>query len=220
MDDNEYPKENSPFHVWLIDDNEAYRGYVSEACRQTQGKLLFTEFTSCEKALQQIPELPPPNVILLDVSLPGGMSGLTGLQLFKQKSPQSRIVIVTISEEDDIVYQAFCRGANGYVVKSSMPEKIIEAIDDAIEGRTFIDSHIAGKILRIINISSEFKNKYNLTPTEIKILELFCERNSRKEVQTKLFVAETTLKYHLQNIYQKLQVHRINEAMAVYISKK
>ncbi len=220
MDDLDLPSPDQSIHVWLIDDNEVYRGYVREACLNSTDRILLTEFSSCEQTIQHIPNNITPQVILLDISLPGGMSGLMGLQLFNLKLPQSSVIMVTASEENDSIYEAFCRGAKGYVVKSSLPEKIIEAIKDALEGRIFIDSHIAGKILRAITISSEIKSKYNLTPTETKILEMFCERNSRKEVLNKLFIAETTLKYHLQNIYQKLQVHRINEAMAVYFSKK
>ncbi|GEM_PF-33021 len=213
MCSQELLSERPSIHLWLIDDDCTYRRYVREALSASKDTFILTEFDQCETALKQLQNQEAPDVLLLDISLPGGMSGLRGLELFRHKIPHTPIVIVTVSEANDDVFSAFCHGAHGYVVKSAIADKTLEAVYDAIEGRSFIDSHIAAKILRMHDLFPDLRNKYQLTPTELKILSLIKAGQTRKGVQSELYIAETTFKYHLQNIYSKLQVHSLAEAI-------
>jgi DNA-binding NarL/FixJ family response regulator len=148
-------------------------------------------------------------VILLDIGLPG-MSGIKGIEKFKEISPSTLIVILTVYDDSDKVFDALCAGASGYLLKDSTPEKIIDSIKEVLAGGAPMNMKIAHKVLELFAQFKKKKADYGLTEREKEILQHTVAGLTKQQIADKLFLSFHTVNTHLKNIYIKLHVNTLS----------
>jgi DNA-binding NarL/FixJ family response regulator len=199
-------------NVWIVEDDDMYRNTVAAVIENTEGLRCEHAFSSCEEALAAMKKEFAPVVMLMDIVLPGGMDGIKGVELIKQISPATEILMLTIHEEDDKVFKAICSGASGYLLKSSSTGEIIGSINDVVSGGRPMNAQIAQKVLsKFAELAKPRGEVYNLTAREKEILSHLIDGLSKQQIAEKLFLAPTTVITHIKNIYTKLHVHSLAE---------
>jgi len=197
---------DSPIGVWVVEDNEYLRETVVELVDGRADMRCTLAADSSEVALEALGRDAIPQVVLMDLGLPG-MGGIAGIRQIKSRSPTTHIVVLTVHEDDDNVFEALCSGACGYLLKPASTDRIIEAIHLALSGGAPMSAFIARKVLRLFRHHVRPRADYGLTDREREILHLLVEDHTQKEISEKLFISPHTVDTHLRNIYAKLQVH-------------
>jgi len=204
--------------LWLVEDNDTYRSSLSALVDQTQGLRCIRSFRSCEEALKALEEEFAPEVILIDIGLPG-MDGIEGLRLIKAISPSTRMIMLTVYDDDEAIFKAISAGASGYLVKSAQPGEIVCAIREVLRGGAPLSAGIARKVLDMFSRLGSAKGGYGLTLREKEILGLIVEGLTMKQVAARLFLSPYTIDTHIKNIYAKLQVHSRSGVVAKAIKE-
>lgn len=205
--------ESRPVTVAIVEDHPEFRQYLSALICGTEGFECLGSFRSVEDALPKLSSHVP-DVMLIDIGLPG-MNGIDGIRLFKEKFPETLFLTLTIHDDDERIFDALCAGASGYLLKKTQPSRLVESVKEAAQGGAPMSPEIARRVIKLFReIRPPERADYNLTPHEIRILKLLVEGHNYKTAGEKLGVAPTTINFHLQNIYQKLQVHSKTEAVA------
>ncbi|NJL76375.1 MAG: response regulator transcription factor [Saprospiraceae bacterium] len=154
------------------------------------------------------------DVILMDIELPR-RSGIEGTYLTKQISPTTEVLMLTVFEEEDIIFNALCAGATGYLLKKSSPTKIVEAIEDVYNGGAPMSPSIARKVLQIFpKQAAQSAELHKLSVRELEVLTSLSKGNSYKMVAADLGISFETVRTHVKRIYEKLHVHSVAEAVA------
>jgi DNA-binding NarL/FixJ family response regulator len=204
MDD--FNSERSRIPVWIIDDNRGFCFILSQALNLSRSIECVKCFHSCKSALQALAEEDsPPSVILLDIKMPR-VSGLDAIPAMKRITPATQIIMLTSYDLDENIRTAMNRGASGYLLKSSTPVAIVNAIEGVQKGGSPIDPMITKKIMRAFLGSGE-EDEYHLTRREKDILRFMASDLTTLEVAQKMNLSHYTVDTHLKNIYQKLNVH-------------
>lgn len=199
--------------VSIIEDDDDIREALALLVSESAGLILLSSFTDCEQALAALPR-EGPDVLLMDISLPG-MSGIEGVTHVKRLLPSVDVIMLTVHKDDELVFQSLCAGATGYLLKTTAPARIIEAIREVRTGGAPMSSAIARKI-----VDSFRRTSSPLTERESEVLTLLCKGHSYKMIADVLFISEQTVHFHIRNIYQKLQVHSKSEAVAKAIRQR
>jgi DNA-binding NarL/FixJ family response regulator len=200
-------------NIWLVEDNLRYRKSMAGLINATERMRCSNAFISCEEALQMFSKETSPDVILLDIGLPG-MSGIQGIEKFKELSPSTLIIILTVYDDNDKVFNALCAGASGYLLKDSPPEKIIEAIKEVLAGGAPMNMQIAHKVLGMFAQFKPKKSNYGLSDREKEILQHMVSGLTKQQIADKLFLSFHTVNTHLKNIYTKLHVNTRSGAVS------
>lgn len=205
--------------IIIVEDNARIREGLSVLLDGTDGFKCRNTFSSCETMLEKIGDSEP-DIVLMDIGLPG-MSGIEGIKILKRLFPEIQILVLTIHEEDDLVFEALCAGACGYLLKQTSPARLVEAIREAYEGGAPMSSHIARKVVAFFQEkkNNNGNNEYNLTQREIEVLKSLVEGSSCKVIADSLFISIETVRFHFRNIYNKLHVHTQAEAVAKAIKE-
>ncbi len=193
--------------IWIVEDNPHFRQTMKNLLNQSEGFACNFAFSSCEDSLiemENTAELPA--VILLDIGLEG-MSGIEGIIKFKEISPSTHIIMLTIYDDKNSVFEALCAGASGYLIKGSTPESVIEAIKEVLSGGAPMNMHIAKKVIEMFKQLNTPRSNYGLTAREKEILNLLVTGMNKKQIAEKLFVSFHTINTHIKNIYEKLHVN-------------
>jgi DNA-binding NarL/FixJ family response regulator len=193
--------------VAIIEDDETIREGYAFLIGNTNGYKIAGTYPSYEEAAKRI-EKDDPDVILLDVELPG-ISGVDALPKLKKLLPETHILILTVYEQEMLIFRALGNGAAGYMTKNTPPEKIVAAIKEVMEGGGPMSANIARMVI------SSFKRNEStpLTRRETEILEQIATGKSRKRIADELFIDLETVKSHIKNIYYKLDVHSKADAI-------
>jgi len=199
--------------IWLVEDNIHFQKTLSELINETEGMRCPHAFRSCEKALSVLESTEPPEVILLDIGLPG-MSGVEGVKKFKAASPSTYVIMLTVYDDSSSVFNALCAGASGYLLKDSSPENAIEAIQEVLAGGAPMNASIAHMVLEMFKSLAVPGGDYGLTDREKEILKLMVSGFTKKKIAEQLHVSYHTVNTHLKNIYTKLQVHTRSGAVS------
>ena len=206
-------ERTAPISVAIIEDHREFRDYLTALISGTEGFECVGSFRSVEDALPKV-NAHVPDVILLDIGLPG-MNGIDGIRLMKERHPDVLFLTLTIHDDDERIFDALCAGASGYLLKKTQPGQLIESVKEAAQGGAPMSPEVARRVIRLFReIRPPDRADYNLSPHEIRILKLLVEGHNYETAATKLGVKPTTINFHLQNIYQKLQVHSKTEAVA------
>lgn len=205
------PKQTAT--VWLIEDSDDYRNTVQELI-DGQADLSCPEtFSSGEALFAALNGRFAPEVILMDIGLPG-MSGIEAVQRLKVTSPATHVIMLTIHEDDDRIFQAVCAGASGYLLKIAGPDAVLEAIRDVLKGGAVMTPQIARRVLNMFTQSHAPRWDYQLTPRELDVLSELVKGNTKDEIAKALFVSYHTVDTHVRNIYAKLHVNSRSGAVA------
>lgn len=202
-----------PIQVWLIEDHKTYGERLARALNRLDGIACPRRFTACEDALAALPGYDAPQVLLLDVELPG-MNGIDGIAHLRQLAPQSAIVILTVFEDDDKIFRAICTGASGYLLKTANTEDIAAAIRSAAAGGSPINPTIARRVLDMLGKANPAQKDYGLTAREKDILQLLVQGHSTKEAAAQLQISYHTADGYIPEIYEKLRVNTRSGAVA------
>ncbi len=199
--------------VAIIEDHREFREYLAALIGGTEGFRCTGSYGSVEAALGKIGAALP-DIVLIDIGLPG-MSGIEGIRILKERHPQLLLLVQTIHEDDDRVFEALCAGASGYILKKTQPARLIEGLRDAMSGGAPMSPEIASRVIRLFKqIRPPERVDYRLTPHETRLLKLLGAGHNYKTAAAELGVTASTINFHLQKIYEKLQVHSKTEAVA------
>ena len=199
--------------VMLIEDQREVREGLAMLINGSPGFHCVATFRTMEEALRAIPAHAP-DVILTDIGLPG-MSGVEGIRILKERVPNIPVVALTVYDDDEDIFDALCAGACGYLLKNTPPARLLEGLKEVASGGAPMSPEIAR---RVLNLFREFRPperaSHTLTPQEMELLRLMVEGHSYKTAAVTVGISVSTVSFHLQNIYNKLQVHSKSEAVA------
>jgi DNA-binding NarL/FixJ family response regulator len=203
--------------VVVVEDDRGLREQLLRVLESAPDIKCLGAFVSGEEALPKILEQKP-DVVLMDIRLPG-MSGIQCVAEIKKVIPEMQIIMVTIYEDSERIFHALKAGASGYLVKSSPPEQLIEAIRDAYKGGAPMSSHIARKVVQHFHLLGQSVQKSeNLSPREREVLDLLAMGFIYKEIGAKLNIGSETVRTYVKNICQKMHVRSRLEAVAKHRS--
>ena len=206
-------------NVWIVEDNTFLRDTLRELIGAHPEFRCGLAAGSCEAALHAIRRGGAPDVVLMDLGLPG-MSGIDGIAQLAVMSPVSRVVVLSVHEDDDQVFQALCTGAVGYLLKPASDQQIVNAVDTAMRGGAPINAFIARRMLSMFTRTARPRTDHGLTPREMEILQLLVEARSQKQIAGLLTLSPHTVDTHVRNIYAKLHVRSRGGAVAKAISDR
>ncbi|HKI78035.1 MAG TPA: response regulator transcription factor [Ignavibacteriaceae bacterium] len=207
-------------NIVLIEDNNLFRKTLSNFINQSEEMCCNYSFASCEDALIEVESKNlEPDIILLDIGLPG-MNGVDCIPQIKKNYPDSKIVMLTIQDDDESVFKAICRGASGYLLKDSTSANIFESVKEVLNGGAPMNSSIAAKVLRMFRNYIPLKKEYNLSTREKEILKLLVDGLSKRLIAEKLYLSYHTIDSHIRKIYEKLEVHSNSSAVAKALREK
>ena len=198
--------------VILYDDSNQLRQTIALLLDKTEGFEVAGQFDNCETADEDV-EVLKPDVVLMDIDMPG-KTGIDGVRLIREKNQDVKIVMLTVFDDNKNVYDAIRFGANGYVLKKSSPAAIIDAITDVYNGGAPMNSSIATQVLKMFANMSPVSKNYDLSEREKDVLQSLVNGNSYKMVAAALKISIDTVRTHIRNIYDKLQVNSKSEAVA------
>jgi len=191
-------------HIWLIEDNQAFREGTEQLLNSEPEQFSTRSFESCEAGLEAMKIGDKPDVILLDVGLPG-MDGIEGIQEFKKLDPDATVLILTVFENDEKIFRAICAGASGYLLKSD-PD-VIASINEVIAGGAPMNRRIAKKVLTMFSKMAPAKKDYGLSAQQQAVLELMAQGLPKKQIADQLELSRFTVDHYVRFIYRKLHVN-------------
>lgn len=206
--------------VVIFEDNTQLREGLYELIEASEGFICAGAFANCEHIIQNIEDTRP-DVILMDIEMPV-INGIDAVKIVKNKFPQAKILMETIFEDDEKIFQSICNGAEGYILKNTPPEEMLEAIKEIYEGGAPMTPAIAIKVLRMFKsgMGTTTDDSFHLSVREKEILKCLVEGMSYKMIADTCFISIETVRGHIKNIYEKLQVHSKSEAVAKAIKGK
>lgn len=197
----------------IIEDQRDIREGLNTIVTAADGFRSAGCFRSMEEALEKI-RFDLPDVILLDIGLPG-MDGIEGMRVLKERHPHVVLLMLTVYEDDDHIFDALCAGASGYLLKKTSPARLLESVKEAVDGGAPMSPEVARRVIDLFrHVRPPDRADYKLTPHEVRLLKLLVEGHNYKTAAREVGVSVTTVAFHMRNIYQKLQVHSKSEAVA------
>ncbi len=199
--------------IAIVEDDQGLREQLVKLIEMTPDMQCAGAFASAEDALFQI-QKQSPDIVLMDIKLPK-MSGIECLTIIKKFVPTMKIIMVTVYEDSELIFEALKAGANGYLIKSSPPAEMLEAIRDAYNGSSPMSGPIALRVMEHFHkMGPSSKEAENLSPKERQIIDLLAMGFIYKEIGIKLNIAAETVRSHVKKICQKLHVRSRIEAVA------
>jgi DNA-binding NarL/FixJ family response regulator len=156
-----------------------------------------------------------PNVLLSDIGLPG-MDGIEGIRILKEKFPELLVIMISIYDDDERIFDALCAGACGYLLKKTPPVRLLEALREAVNGGSPMSPEVARRVITLFReIRPPERADYNLTPHETRLLKMLVEGHNYKTAALEIGVTVHAISFHMRRIYEKLQVHTKTEAVSI-----
>lgn len=206
-----YNKNSSEYfkkRIVIIEDNVVLKDGYAIMLNSINKYFIANTYTNCEDALKKLHD-DKPDLILMDLELPG-MSGIEGIKEVKKRVPGVAILVVTVYENSELVFNALCSGAVGYITKNSNHVELLDALEELFSGGAPMSSNIAKMVVE----SFQRNQTSPLSKRETDVLTLIAKGKTYAEIADDLFVSKDTAKSHIKNIYSKLQVHKKSEAIA------
>ncbi|HYN22999.1 MAG TPA: response regulator transcription factor [Thermoanaerobaculia bacterium] len=202
--------------IAIVEDDLAAQDALRLLIDGTPGFRCMGAFGSAEQALRTLDQPPaegPPDVLLLDINLPG-MPGSEAVRLFHDRHPAMAILMLTLYDDEERIFQSLCNGANGYLLKKTPPAKLLDAIREARDKGAPLSPEIANKVVRLFR---EFRPAarldVDLTRLEVRLLSLLAEGYSYQSAADEMKVSINTIRNYIRSIYDKLHVHSKSEAV-------
>jgi DNA-binding NarL/FixJ family response regulator len=212
-----------PVRVAIFEDRKPVREAISLLVKGTAGLEFAGAFPDCNDLLKNIPDIAP-DVILMDIEMPG-MNGVEAVKLISQHFPKITVIMQTVFEDDEKVFAAICNGASGYLLKDTPPARLMESIEEAHHGGAPMSPSIAKKTLNLFQkflspIANAKQEDYHLSPREKEILQWLVKGYSYKMIADVCKISFDTVRSHIRNIYEKLHVASMTEAVAKAIKER
>ena len=202
-----------PLKVAIIEDEREIRECLALLVNGSEGYSCSGSYRTMEDALERIGQQLP-DVVLSDIGLPG-MSGIDGVRILKQRYPDLLVLMLTVYEDDERIFDAMCAGACGYLLKKTPPARLLESLREVSAGGAPMSPEVARRVIALFReIRPPERADYQLTPHETRLLKLFVEGHNYKTAAAELRVSVNTVNFHVRSIYDKLQVHSRSEAVA------
>jgi DNA-binding NarL/FixJ family response regulator len=199
--------------VAIVEDERDIRECLCVLVNGTAGFVCTGSYRTMEEALEKIP-VHLPDVVLSDIGLPG-LSGIEGVRILKARHPQLLVLMLTVYDDDDRIFEAMCAGASGYLLKKTPPARLLESLREAVAGGAPMSPEVARRVIGLFRaLRPPERANYHLTPHETRLLKLFVEGHNYKTAAVELGVSINTVNFHVRSIYDKLQVHSRSEAVA------
>jgi DNA-binding NarL/FixJ family response regulator len=199
--------------VAIIEDRREIREGLATLIDMTGGFRCTGRYGSVEDALVKIAS-DVPDVLLSDIGLPG-MDGIEGVRILKGRYPNLLVLMLSVYDDDERIFDALCAGATGYLLKKTPPARLIESLNDVVAGGAPMSPEVARRVVTLFRDFRPPKHAdYDLTPHETRLLKLLVEGHNYKTAAFELNVSVNTVSFHLKKIYEKLQVHSKSEAVA------
>jgi DNA-binding NarL/FixJ family response regulator len=183
-----------------------------------EGYDVVGDFGDCSSARQVVEDLLP-DIVIMDIDMPK-VNGIEGLRIIKEARPGTAIIMHTVFEDEERLFDSLCAGANGYLLKNSSFVKLLEALDEVQQGGAPMSPSVARKVLRSFQRHSLVTNKYDLSPREVELLQLLVKGYSYKMIASSLFISLATVQSHIRNIYSKLHVNCGREAVVIALREQ
>ncbi len=197
----------------IVEDMRDIREGLATLINFTEGFELTGNYRSMEDAIPKI-KGNVPDVLLSDIGLPG-MDGIEGIRILTELYPEMTVLMITVYDDDERIFDAICAGANGYLLKRTPPAKLLENIREAASGGAPMSPEVASKVIKLFReVRPPEKLDHDLTPHEMRLLKLLVEGHNYTTASAELGVSYNTIKFHMRHIYEKLQVHSKSEAVA------
>lgn len=206
--------------VAVFEDNKPRRDLLELMINATEGFECTGTFNDCSNVLDDI-KSDLPDVVLMDIDMPH-VNGIEGLKKIRAAFPKIKILMQTIFEEEDKIFQAIVSGADGYILKKTEPGKMMDAIKEVMAGGAPMTPTVAKKVLKLFHHQNQIikKNDFELTAREEEILKLLSKGLSYKMISTECNISYATVNTHINHIYEKLQVHSVVEAVTKALEHK
>ncbi|MCH6575032.1 MAG: response regulator transcription factor [Bacteroidetes bacterium] len=193
--------------IVIVEDDDVIRGGFVSLLNDNERFICIADYDNCEEAIKRL-AMDEPDIVLMDIGLPG-ISGIEGIKRIKNVRPNIDILTVTVHDEGEIVFNALCAGATGYLTKNISPQRLIEAIDEVRNGGAPMSTNIARLVIRSFQRSTDSP----LSSRETQVLQHLSRGKSYTMIADELYINKETVRTHIKNIYQKLNVHSKSAAI-------
>lgn len=204
-------------HVLVVDDHSLFRRGVVQSLQEAPGLVVVGEADTARAAIAQARDLIP-DIILLDIKLPDG-TGLEVAATLQQECPYSKVILLTVVEDEDALLEALKAGARGYLLKGVSASELVQVVRAVHRGETYVTPSMAGRLLREVAAPTG-PSPDDLSEREHTILELVAQGLTNREIADRLFLSEKTVKHYMTNVLQKLQVRNRVEAALLAASRR
>jgi DNA-binding NarL/FixJ family response regulator len=208
------PRHDGRAAVWVVEDRPLYRDVVCDLIGTSPRLRCTRAFDDCESALAVLDagdELP--RIILMDLGL-NGMDGIEGTRRIRERSPAVPVVMLTVHQSNERIFEAICAGASGYLLKSATGAEILQSLEKVLDGGAAMDGQIARRVLDMFSRMATPLADYGLSAREHQILQLLVEGCTKQQIAQRLFLSPHTIDGHVRNIYTKLHVNNRSGAVA------
>lgn len=202
----------NPIKVWLVEDDAGYRRALQDILNLEARFVCERAFPSCTKLFEAVAVEPHPDIVLMDLGLPG-MGGVEGIQELARLAPDLVVVVLTVFSEKKKVLESLDAGASGYLLKSATPQEIVRGLQEVFHGGAALSPLVAKVVLDQMRRPKP-ADPFVLSPREQEVLELLAQDLAVKEIADRLRISERTVSFHLTNLYAKLKVHSQTGALA------
>jgi DNA-binding NarL/FixJ family response regulator len=206
-----------PISVSIVEDNDKLRGTLARVLNRAEGFRCVSQYPSAEDALKDLPNVKP-EVVLMDINLPG-MNGVECVRQLKPLLPQTQVMMLTVYEDTENIFNALAAGANGYMLKRTSTKELIEAIHEVKRGGSPMTMHIARKVVQSFQKNAPAQAAENLSEREQQVLDLLSQGLIYKEISDKLGIGYETVHTYIRRVYEKLQVRTRTEAVAKFLRR-
>jgi DNA-binding NarL/FixJ family response regulator len=199
--------------VLIVEDQREIREGLARLIDRAAGFRSVGQFRSIEAALAGRLSAPPA-VALLDIGLPG-MSGIAGIEPLKARYPKMLVLMITVHDDDERIFEAMCAGASGYLLKKTPPEKLVESVREVLAGGAPMSPEVARRVVELFRkFQPPERADYHLTPYELRVLGMLVDGHNYKTAAAELGVTVHAVSFHVRHVYEKLRVHSKSEAVA------
>ena len=204
--------------VSIVEDNDQLRGTLARVINRAEGFRCLSQYPDAEAAVEALPR-DRPDVVLMDINLPG-MNGVECVRRLKQLAPTCQVIMLTVYEDTENIFNALAAGASGYLLKRTPRAEVLDAIREVVRGGSPMTTHIARKVVQSFqHAGTSSQPTESLSPREQEVLDCLSKGFLYKEIAEKLGISYETVHTYIRRIYEKLQVRTRTEAVAKFLRR-